>query len=96
MIDWFNLLANSLWVLGLALALALVSYASWLASQRALPLRIVLAQPPLPWGLDLAGALFALGMGLAGVVLWQKIVWLCLAAVFIVLACWPYLQRRKT
>ena len=34
MIDWFNLAANSLWILGCAIALAVLSYASWQASLR--------------------------------------------------------------
>ena len=34
MIDWFDLAANSLWIIGCAVALASLSYAIWMASMR--------------------------------------------------------------
>ena len=40
MIDWLNLIANTFWILGCALALATVSYAGWQASVEDKKIRI--------------------------------------------------------
>jgi len=62
MIDWANLAANALWVLGCALALATLSYASWQASLSKGRMGARLERPSFQSALFLAGLLFCLGM----------------------------------
>jgi len=82
MIDWFNLAANSLWILGCAVVLATISYARWEAVTKGEKLRSLLNaqrfQPPL----NLAGVLFCLGMAGTSDVNWKIGVWLVLAVLF--------------
>lgn len=82
MIDWLNLAANSLWIVGLALALAVVSYASWEAAQSAEKLRARLAHPARQAALDFAGALFCLGLAATSASWWEKLLWGALAGLF--------------
>ena len=62
MIDWPNLAANALWILGCALGLATLSYASWQASMHNEKLGARLSQPSIQAPLDLAGVLICSGM----------------------------------
>lgn len=82
MIDWGSVLTNGLWIVGLAAALAILSWASWLASREVKGLRATakyLAHSP---GLALSIALIAMGAALSVVTEWERIVWLLLAAGF--------------
>jgi phosphoglycerol transferase MdoB-like AlkP superfamily enzyme len=83
MIDWFNLAANSLWIVGLAIALAVVSYASWQASLLHEKLRHHLGQPVYQIYFDLAAILFCLGMAATSRRVWEIILWCVLAVLFI-------------
>lgn len=84
MIDWGSVVANSLWISGCALALALISYASWQASVSGGALRRRLGLRPYRLGFAAAGLLFCLGLG-ATTHSWVEIViWLVLAVVFAV------------
>ena len=53
MIDWYNLFANALWIIALAVALATLSYASWEASLLHEKLRLRLRQAKYQIALDL-------------------------------------------
>jgi hypothetical protein len=83
MIDWVNLAANSLWILGLALALAALSYASWQASLAREKLRTRLGQPGTQTVLNLAGVLFCAGLAASSVRMWEIVVWVVLAVLFL-------------
>jgi phosphoglycerol transferase MdoB-like AlkP superfamily enzyme len=83
MIDWFNLAANALWIIGLAIALAVVSHASWQAALQHEKLRNRLAQPGYQIYFDLAAVLFCLGMAATSRRLWEIILWSGLAVLFI-------------
>jgi hypothetical protein len=83
MIDWFNLAANALWIIGLAIALAVVSHASWQASLHHEKLRSRLAQPSYQIFFDLAAVLFCLGMAATSRRVWEIILWGGLATLFI-------------
>jgi small-conductance mechanosensitive channel len=83
MIDWFNLAANALWIIGLALALAAVSHASWQAAQHHEKLRTWLGQPSYQIYFDLAAVLFCLGMAATSRRVWEIILWSGLAVLFI-------------
>jgi len=83
MIDWFNLAANALWIFGLAVALAVVSHASWQAALHHEKLRSRLAQPVYQIFIDLAAVLFCLGMAATSRRVWEIILWSGLAVLFV-------------
>ncbi|MFZ6028850.1 MAG: hypothetical protein ACOYYS_14130 [Chloroflexota bacterium] len=89
MIDWFNLLANSLWIFGLALALAVLSYASWQAALAHDKLRRYLELPHSRVLLNLAGVFFWLGLAATARAWWEIGLWLVVAVAFAV----PLLAR---
>jgi hypothetical protein len=62
MIDWYSLIANSLWIVGCALALAAFSYASWQASLYHQKLLAHLRSPGVLRAFSAAGVLFCLGL----------------------------------
>ena len=82
MIDWYNLFFNALWILGCAIALAVLSYASWEASNRGEKFRVWMGQPHLQIPLNFAGLLFSLGLAGTSEPLWQRILWVLLALGF--------------
>ena len=94
MIDWYNLAANALWIIGLAIALAVLSHASWQASQRHEKLRQQLAQPGYQIFLDLAAVLFCLGMAGTSRRIWEIILWAVLAVLFIAQAAVEKFTRK--
>ncbi len=83
MIDWFNLIANALWILALAIVLAVFSYASWRASQDHEKLRTQLARSQYQIFFDLAAVLFCLGMAGTSRSTWERILWGILGALFV-------------
>ena len=82
MIDWFNLAANALWIIGMAIGLAVVSHASWQASLHHEKLRARLAQTGYQIFIDLAAVLFCLGMAATSRRVWEIILWSGLAVLF--------------
>jgi hypothetical protein len=83
MIDWFNLAANSLWILGCALALAALSYASWQGSLTRQKVGKLLQQPGYQVVLNFSGSLFCLGLAGTSGRWWVSALWLILAAYFL-------------
>ena len=83
MIDWIMVGSNTLWILGLAIALAALSYASWQSWATHEPFRQTLSRPSFQAVLNLAGLLFCLGLAATSSVLWQAVIWLLLAALFL-------------
>jgi hypothetical protein len=83
MIDWFNLAANALWILALAIVLAVVSYASWQAALNHEKIRAQLARPGYQVYFDLAAVLFCLGMAGTSRRVWEISLWSLLAVLFI-------------
>jgi succinate dehydrogenase hydrophobic anchor subunit len=81
-IDWFNLAANSLWILGCALALASFSYASWRASLTRVKLGDYLESSGVRQALYLAGLLFCVGLAILTVSLLGRILWAILSLAF--------------
>lgn len=83
MINWYSLAANSMWVLGLALALAAIGHASWQAAQHHEKFRTRLKLSGYQFLIDLAAMLFCLGMAATSRRAWEIILWLGLAVLFI-------------
>lgn len=94
MIDWKNLAANALWILGCAIALATMSYASWEASQYHEKMGARLKRPAYQACLNLAGLLFCLGLAATSGVLLQRAIWLVLAAAFAVMLTFSLYPRQ--
>ncbi len=86
LIDWAGVARNALWIVGLSLALAAFSLASWQARTSHGSLRTALTgaafQAPFCLGLLLFSAAMAWGAG----VLWERAAWIILAAAFAWLA----------
>jgi hypothetical protein len=64
MIDWWSVVANAFWILGLAVLLAAISYSYWSGGQERTSLRKQMAKPG--FLRVLAVALALIGVGLAG------------------------------
>lgn len=64
MIDWWSVISNSFWILGLAVLLAAFSYSYWVAGQEETTLRQQLEKPV--FLRVFAIALVLVGVGLAG------------------------------
>jgi hypothetical protein len=80
MIDWFNLVANALWILACAIALATLSHASWMASLQHEKLRKIMALPVYQTIINIAGIFFCLGLAGTSSKWWEIILWLIIAA----------------
>ena len=91
MIDWWAVCSNAIWISGSALALAAFSYASWQASVNQQRLRQALGQSSIQAALNVAGALFFLGLAATARGPLEVIVWLILAGLFI----FQWLRHRR-
>ena len=83
MIDWINVAANALWILGCAVALAGLSYSDWLAGQEQAKLRVVLQYPKMQVVFNLAGTLFSAGLAWTSDTWYEIGLWVLLAAAFL-------------
>ncbi len=81
MIDWPQLLFSAVWIFGAALALAVLSYASWSAAQRGERWRVVLQRSEYQRVLLVAACLFCVGLGLTATSWLETVLWLVLAAI---------------
>ena len=84
MIDWFGVFHNALWVFGLAIVLAALSYADWrrrLVVQR-VSFRQALAEPGFQAAVSLGFTLFCAGLALGSAVWWQIAAWAALGLFF--------------
>ncbi len=82
MIDWLNLFYNSIWIIALALALAVLSLAYYESRLEDVKLGVVLNSPRFALSLNLAGALFSLGMSLTSDRWWEILLWIILLGLF--------------
>ncbi|MFZ2489162.1 MAG: hypothetical protein WAZ19_13700 [Anaerolineae bacterium] len=98
MIDWLGVFNNALWIVGLAVALAAVSYADWQrhVSPVKRSLREALALPSfqIVWSLGLL--LFCVGLALTSHVWWQMVLWALLALAFLYLGVDAWRRLRST
>jgi hypothetical protein len=83
LIDWLDLLKNSLWVLGLSLGLAVISMARWEAQASQKKLKQILEQPGKQILLDLAGVFFCAGLATTSTRWWEVALWMILLALII-------------
>lgn len=95
MIDVWNVLANSLWIVGLAVLLAVLSWASWAASEEKMRLRSVLGRGGVQRVLNLGLFLFCAGLAATSRTWWEALLWGLLALAFVV-QIWLAGQSRRT
>lgn len=88
MIDIISLVANALWLLGLAVLLAVLSWARWKAQSGQVRFRQVLARPLVQLGLDLGLLLFCVGLAATAHAWWERILWGLLGIAWAVHAWW--------
>jgi hypothetical protein len=93
-IDWFNLAANSLWILAAAIALAAVSFASWEASLKKVKFRQQLNQSGYQAVLNIAGLMFCLGLAGTSGRWWEIVLWLLLSVWFAFQLVFPLWMSR--
>lgn len=97
MINWFSVIANSFWIVGLAVILAALSYTYWLAGNEGRPLRQELSRPPFLVFFLIGLLLIGAGLALTGQGWWQVLpavglIVACLAALFSV---WRRTQEQQ-
>jgi hypothetical protein len=96
LIDWPSLAASALWIAGLALALAALSFAGFEATYSRQPLGALLKQRRFDLTLNLAGLLFCAGLAASTAQLLQLILWTVLAVLFLVSALLALRKRQPS
>jgi len=94
MINWFSVFANSLWILGLALALATFSYANWQASVLGEKTITQLKRPGYLISFNIAVLLFCAGMAATSDTTLEIVVWSILGLMFLVQMVFALRQQR--
>lgn len=82
MIDVWGVVANSFWILGLAVILAALSWTSWAASVDKVRFRAAAARPGVQRALNVGLCLFCVGLAATGRRWWEWALWGLLAAAF--------------
>ena len=75
MINWLNLLSNSIWIIAIAFALAVFSIAYWETQTGGEKLRALFSEYRYAFPLILAGVVFCLGMAAISARWWEWIFW---------------------
>ena len=83
LIDWPALARNALWILGLAIVLAALSYTSWLAAARGVRLPRALGWPVFGVPSSAGLALFAASLAWGSTRPWERILWIILGLAFL-------------
>ena len=96
MIDWANLAANALWIVGCAIALGTLSYASWEASVVKDKFTNRLKLPSYQIALNLAGFLFSAGLAWTSDTTLETVLWSILTVAFFAQMVAAYWRRRNT
>lgn len=93
MIAVWGVLANSLWIVGLAVLLAALSWAHWVASTEKVRFRVVLGRLWARRMMGLGLVLFCAGLAATGRTWWERVLWALLAVGWAVQAWLP--RRRR-
>ncbi|MGC9397102.1 MAG: hypothetical protein ACP5J4_19840 [Anaerolineae bacterium] len=95
MIDVWGVFSNSLWILGLAVLLAVWSYASYEASRRKQKVRHVIHELGYALALNAGMVLFLAGMATTEDRVWARILWIVIGLGVIAESVWRIVQHRK-
>jgi hypothetical protein len=90
MIDWANLGANALWILGCAIALATLSYANWQAAIHEAKIAAWLTLPGYMRALAFAGIFFCAGQVFLAEALVPRLLFALLCVMFVVVFALSY------
>jgi len=82
MIDWWGVFRNSLWILGLSVILATLSYADWWAKEQKVRFRDAFSVPSFQGALSAGLALFCVGLSLCSGRWWERGLWAVFALWF--------------
>ena len=82
MIDWYNLAANALWIMALALTLAIMGAVRWEAIRQRKKLGSVLHAPAWQAALAVAGIMFCGGLAATADAIWVSVLWLAWLVLF--------------
>ena len=93
MIDVKAVIGGSLWVLGLAIILATLSWADWEAKSSRIRFREVLSRSHIQRAIDFGLALFCSGLAVASSRLWERVIWCLLAATWLLLLARDFRRR---
>lgn len=95
MIDLWNVLTHTLWIVGIAIALAALSYTDWINSREdrgsVSTLKHIVREPVFLLGLAIA----CLGAGLSVAIWWRRVIWFLLGAGLVISTARIYLSRRE-
>ena len=96
LIDWPSLVRNALWILGLSAVLAAWSHLSWLAARRGVRIRRTLDWPVFVAPASAGLALFSISLAWGATRMWERILWILLAAAFVaqMVQGWREARRR--
>jgi type IV secretory pathway VirB2 component (pilin) len=75
-IDWYDVIVNSFWILGLAIILAAVSYHHWLAGEANRSLRAQLESPAFQLPAWIGFCLICIGLAGGSGRVWETIIWI--------------------
>ena len=75
MIDWLNVFTNAIWLVGLAICIATISYADWQAWAAGARLRSLLETPLYALALYSGLLLVGLGAALSTERWWERLAW---------------------
>lgn len=95
MIDVWGVFSNSLWILGLAVLLAVWSYASYEASRRKQKIRHVIHELGYALALNAGMVLFLAGMATTEERWWARGLWIIIGLGVIAESVWLVIQHRK-
>lgn len=82
MINWWNLITNSIWIIAIAFALAVFSIAYWETQTGGEKLRALFSEYRYAFPLILAGVVFCLGMALTSTKWWDVLLWIVFVGLF--------------
>ena len=84
MIDWISVGLGALWIFGLGLILAALSFSSYLAKQQNQRFTQAIESPPCRIIIDIGLVLFCLGLAGGSPAVWERFLWAILALFFAV------------
>lgn len=96
MIDGWGVFSQALWIIGLAVNLAVVSTANYQAQVERVRLRQKLGEAGFQLGINLGMVLFCVGLLLAGRSWWEKVLWGLVGVSFLAQSLWVWRVRFLT
>lgn len=94
-IDFRAIISGGLWILGLALILATLSWANYEAKSSHIRLREALTRPTFQRFMDFGLALFCLGLALGASRWWERALWFAFSAIWLGWLLWDFWQNRE-